>query len=104
MIFWETADESHRPRGGARVCPHLEGHPKIVFSRTLEKVEMSNARLVRDGAAEAVAKLKEEPGKDLGRRRRRPGLDLHQAGPDRRVPALHQSGRAGRGHALLPGP
>jgi dihydrofolate reductase len=35
-----------------------------VFSTTLEKVE-GNARLVRDGAAEEVARLKEQPGKDL---------------------------------------
>ena len=33
-------------------------------SKTLEKVE-GNARLVRDGAAEEVARLKEQPGKDL---------------------------------------
>ena len=37
---------------------------KIVFSRTLETVE-GNARLVRDNAEEEVARLKEEPGKDL---------------------------------------
>jgi dihydrofolate reductase len=36
-----------------------------VFSTTLEKVE-GNARLVREGVAEEVAKLKEQPGKDLG--------------------------------------
>ena len=36
-----------------------------MFSTTLEKVE-GNARLVRGGIAEEVAKLKEEPGKDIG--------------------------------------
>jgi dihydrofolate reductase len=35
-----------------------------VFSKTLETVE-GNARLVRNGVAEEVAKLKEQPGKDL---------------------------------------
>ncbi len=35
-----------------------------MFSKTLEKVA-GNARLVRDDAAEEVAKLKEQPGKDL---------------------------------------
>ena len=35
-----------------------------MFSTTLEKVE-GNARLVRDGVAEEVARLKEQPGKDL---------------------------------------
>jgi len=38
--------------------------PKIVFSKTLEKVE-GNARLGRDSVAEEVASLKEQPGKDL---------------------------------------
>jgi dihydrofolate reductase len=66
MIFWETADEkpstSEVELEFARIWKDT---PKIVFSRTLEKVEMSNARLVRDGATEEVAKLKEQPGKDL---------------------------------------
>ena len=38
--------------------------PKIVFSKTLDRVE-GNARLVREGAAEEVVRLKEQPGKDL---------------------------------------
>jgi dihydrofolate reductase len=39
--------------------------PKIVFSRTLEKLEWKNSRLVRDHVAEAVVGLKQQPGKDL---------------------------------------
>ncbi len=38
--------------------------PKVVFSKTLEQVQW-NARLERGDAAEQVAKLKAEPGKDL---------------------------------------
>jgi hypothetical protein len=38
--------------------------PKIVFSKTLEKVE-GNARLVRGGVADEVVKLKGQPGNDL---------------------------------------
>jgi dihydrofolate reductase len=65
MTYWETADQ--QPSLGetelefARVW---QDTPKIVFSRTLEKVE-GNATLVRDGAADVVAALKEQPGKDL---------------------------------------
>jgi dihydrofolate reductase len=65
MLYWETADE--KPSAGepelefARIWKDL---PKIVFSKTLEKVE-GNATLMRDGVAEEVAKLKEQPGKDL---------------------------------------
>jgi len=38
---------------------------KIVFSKTLQKVEWSNSRLVRDDAAEEVIRLKSQPGKDI---------------------------------------
>jgi dihydrofolate reductase len=65
MVYWETADEnpsaSEYELEFARIWKDL---PKIVFSKSLEKVE-GNARLVRDGIAEEVAKLKEQPGKDL---------------------------------------
>jgi dihydrofolate reductase len=65
MVYWETADENpsaaEHELEFARIWKNL---PKIVFSKTLEKVE-GDARLVRDGVAEEVAKLKELPGKDL---------------------------------------
>ena len=65
MAYWETAEDD--PSAGetqlefAAIWKEL---PKIVFSRTLEKVG-ANARLVRDGVAEEVAALKQQPGKDL---------------------------------------
>jgi dihydrofolate reductase len=65
MVYWETAEEqpslSGPEREFARIWKEL---PKVVFSRTLETV-VGNTRLVRDGTAEEVARLKEEPGKDL---------------------------------------
>jgi dihydrofolate reductase len=65
MVYWETAEEnpsaSDYELEFARIWKEL---PKIVFSKTLEKVE-GNARLAKDGVAEEIAKLKEEPGKDL---------------------------------------
>lgn len=39
--------------------------PKIVFSKTLKEVAW-NSRLVRDDIAGEVAKLKAQPGKDMG--------------------------------------
>jgi len=39
--------------------------PKIVFSRTLEAATWTNSRLVRGDAADEVASLKREQGKDL---------------------------------------
>jgi len=65
MVYWETADEnpsaSEHELEFARIWKDL---PKIVFSKTLENVE-GNARLARDGVADEVARLKEQPGKDL---------------------------------------
>ena len=39
--------------------------PKIVFSRTLEKAEWNNSRLVKDDAVDYVAKLKQQPGGEI---------------------------------------
>jgi dihydrofolate reductase len=66
MTYWETAEGdpsiSDYEREFARIWKET---PKLVFSTTLEKVEMTNARLVTEDAVERVARLKEEPGKDL---------------------------------------
>ncbi len=65
MLPWETRDEQPSvPEPELEFARIWKDTPKIVFSRTLEKVE-GNARLVRSGAAEEVARLKEQPGKDL---------------------------------------
>jgi dihydrofolate reductase len=65
MVYWETAHEnpsiSDYTLEFARIWQSL---PKIVFSTTLDKVE-GNARLATEGIAEEVARLKEQPGKDL---------------------------------------
>jgi dihydrofolate reductase len=65
MVYWETAGEDPSLGDpGVEFAGIWKNLPKIVFSNTLEEVE-GNARLVRDGVAEVVAELKEEPGKDL---------------------------------------
>jgi len=63
--YWPTAetDPSATPtmREFARIWRET---PKIVFSRTLERVEW-NSRLVRNGVAEEVARLKAQPGFEM---------------------------------------
>jgi dihydrofolate reductase len=65
MVLWETADQdpdlAEPLLEFARIWQNL---PKIVFSNTLEKVE-GNTRLATGEVAEEVAKLKEQPGKDV---------------------------------------
>jgi len=65
MVYWETADQDPSANEIVVEFAHIwQKLPKIVFSNTLEKVE-GNTRLATDGIAEEVAKLKEQPGKDL---------------------------------------
>ena len=65
MVYWETADQDpSAPEHMLEFARIWKALPKIVLSRTLEHVE-GNARLLRDGVAEAVSRLKEQPGGDL---------------------------------------
>jgi dihydrofolate reductase len=65
MVYWETADQdpelSDVALDFARIWQPL---PKVVFSRTLERVE-GNTTLASGDVADEVARLKEEPGGDL---------------------------------------
>jgi dihydrofolate reductase len=66
MRVWETwaDDKPSAPEPELEFARIWKETPKIVFSKTLEKVE-GNTRLVREDAAEEIARLKEQPGKDL---------------------------------------
>jgi len=55
--YWTTAT-------GA-TAEFMNSVPKIVFSRTLASATWNNSRLVRGDAADEVASLKREEGKDL---------------------------------------
>ena len=65
MVYWETADENPSAADFELEFARIwQATPKIVFSRSLERVE-GNARLARGSVAEEVARLKEEPGNDV---------------------------------------
>jgi dihydrofolate reductase len=66
MRVWDTWAEEHpsAPDHTIEFARIWKDTPKIVFSTTLEGVG-DNATLIRDNVAEEVARLKEEPGKDL---------------------------------------
>ena len=46
------------------VASKMNALPKIVFSKTLEKAEWNNTRLVKGNVAEEISRLKRQPGKD----------------------------------------
>ena len=66
MTYWETAEENPSIAEYEREFAQLwKALPKVVFSNTLERVE-GNTRLATDGLADEVARLKAQPGGDLG--------------------------------------
>jgi dihydrofolate reductase len=77
MLFGRVAYElmlSYWPAAGANPqntpqqaewAHHMNSLPKIVFSRTLQKAEWNNTRIVRDDIANEICTLKQQPGKDI---------------------------------------
>lgn len=62
--------ESYWPAAAAiaddpEIAGLMNNLPKIVFSRTLEKADWNNTRLIKDNAADEIMKLKRQPGRDL---------------------------------------
>jgi dihydrofolate reductase len=65
MSYWDTVgDDAPLPEVELEFARIWRSQPKVIFSTTLDEVE-GNATLVRDGALEEVAALKEQPGEDL---------------------------------------
>lgn len=64
--YWPTADSNpSAPDYEVDFARIWQSMPKIVFSRTLDEVAAGH-RLVKENVVEEVAKLKAQPGKDLG--------------------------------------
>ena len=63
--FWPTADsDPSLPGYMADFARIWREKPKVVFSKTLKKVEW-NSRLATDGLAEEIARMKADPGGDI---------------------------------------
>ncbi len=58
--FWPTAAESD-----PLIAGKMNSLSKLVFSRTLEKVEWNNSTLIKRDIVKEVSKLKDQPGKDI---------------------------------------
>lgn len=60
--YWPTPEAQH---DDPQVAELMNNAPKIVFSRTLDRVDWINTRLVNGRAEEEVARLRQETGRDL---------------------------------------
>ncbi len=56
---------AHWPTAKGETAELMNTVPKYVFSRTLESADWANSTLVKEDAGQAVARLKEQAGKDL---------------------------------------
>jgi len=64
--YWPTAADN--PGATKHDIDHarwVNSALKLVFSRTLEHAEWANSRIVRDNLPEEIARLKQQPGKNL---------------------------------------
>jgi len=53
------------PSAEGQIADFMNAVPKVVFSRTLDKAEWNNTRLVKDNVPGEITKLKQQPGKDI---------------------------------------
>jgi dihydrofolate reductase len=60
--YWPTPEAKS---GDPVVAAAMNELPKVVVSRTLERAEWSGTRLIKDDVAGEIARLKEQPGKDI---------------------------------------
>jgi dihydrofolate reductase len=65
MLYWETVDRTTLADYALEFARIWQPLPKLVVSRTLDAVE-GNARLIRDGVVDEVARLKRESDGDIG--------------------------------------
>jgi dihydrofolate reductase len=60
--YWPTPEAL---KNDPIVAEGMNAATKIVFSRTLEKADWNNTRLVKDNMSAEVRKMKQQPGKDM---------------------------------------
>lgn len=63
--YWPNAEENPRSAAELAFARKMNALPKLVLSRTLERAEWSNTRVVGQDVAEAIAALKRTPGKPI---------------------------------------
>src|SRR6185436_2646110 len=64
--YWRSVsmDDTY-PGADIAFADMMNNHLKIVFSRTLEKPEWNNSRIIRNNIAKEVSRLKKEEGKNM---------------------------------------
>jgi dihydrofolate reductase len=62
VAFWPTPEAM---KSAPEVAEGMNNANKIVFSRTLDKVEWNNTRVMKDNIVEEIKKMKQTPGNNM---------------------------------------
>jgi dihydrofolate reductase len=65
LSYWPDAEKNPRSAADLAFARKMNALPKLVLSRTLERAEWNNTRIVRDRVAEQIGELKRQPGKPI---------------------------------------
>jgi dihydrofolate reductase len=63
--YWPDAERNPRSPVDLSFARRMNALPKLVLSRTLERAEWNNTRILRDDVGNTIAQLKREPGKPI---------------------------------------
>ena len=64
--YWPAAATNpSTPKSDVEIADKMNNLPKIVFSKTLQKAEWNNSRLVKENIAEEISRMKQQPGRDM---------------------------------------
>jgi dihydrofolate reductase len=64
--YWPAAATNpSTSKSDLEIADKMNNLPKIVFSKTLQRVEWNNSRLVKENIAEEISKIKQQAGKDM---------------------------------------
>jgi dihydrofolate reductase len=65
LEYWPNAETNPRSPADLAFARKMNALPKIVLSRTLERAEWNNTRIVGDRVGETLSELKRTPGKPI---------------------------------------
>jgi dihydrofolate reductase len=65
LSYWPDAERNPRSPTDLAFARKMNALPKLVLSRTLDRAEWNNTRIVKDRVGETIAELKQQPGKPI---------------------------------------
>jgi dihydrofolate reductase len=65
LSYWPAAEKNPRTPGDVTFARKMNALPKVVLSRTLERADWNNTRIVKERVPEVIGELKAQPGKPI---------------------------------------